>query len=456
MRLRESIGRLVGEGVGRDLLRLVSGTLAGRAIAVAAMPIITRLYTPADFALLATYLGLVSLVSVAACLRLDVAIPVAKAEEDAAHLLVLALLVAGTISLFALGLAMAVPGELAALLGQPDIAPWLWLVPVGVLLASFYSTLQWSATRARRFGNIAITRVTQALLGSATSVALGVSGVAPLGLLLGNLLNSSAGSMHLLFDLLRRDRESFALPSLKGLLSTLGRYRRFPVFSAPEALVNMAGMQVPVLMIAALVGHEAGHLLLAQQVMAIPMSLLGSSIAQVYVSRAPERLIEGTLAEFTLQTMSRLAAIALGPVVLLGCVAPFVFVAVFGAEWARSGEIMQWMVPWVALQFVASPVSSALLITNRQPAMLALTSFGLLSRLGMTWAFFAIAPDLAVAGLVVGSAIYYLAVFLFASWAAGFGRRHYAALIGNLLRARTALYVVPICALYVLTFFWSF
>lgn len=456
MRLRNRIGRLIGDGVARDVIRLVSGTLAGRLIAIAAMPIITRLYSPADFALLATYLGIISLVSVAACLRLDIAIPVAKEQEDAANLLVLSLLASGTFSLLALGLVLIMPGKLAGLLGQPLIAPWLWLVPVGILFSSSYSALQWWATRAKRFGSIAITRITQAAMGAFTTLSLGFAGLAPFGLLLGNLLNASAGSLRLLLDMLRRDRGILALPSSTGLLATLRRYRRFPLFSMPEALVNTAGLQLPVLMIAALAGREAGYLLLAQQVMAIPMSLLGSSVAQVYVSRSPQKLSEGRLTEFTLETMSRLAAVALGPVILLGCVAPFAFVHIFGAEWARSGEIMRWMAPWMALQFITSPVSTVMLVTNRLPTMLALTSFGLLSRLGMTVTFLALSPDLAVAGLIAGSIVHYSVVFIVVTATAGFVRRHYVALGASLFRAKSALYIVPICAAYVLTLLGSF
>lgn len=453
--LQGRIGRLIGDGVGRDVVRLVSGTLAGRLIAIAAMPVITRLYSPADFALLATYLGVVSLVAVVACFRLDVAIPVARDQADAGQLLVLSLLIAGAVSLLSLALVTAMPGTLAGMLGQPRIAPWLWLVPVGILFSSSYSALQWWATRAKRFGSIAITRVTQAVLGAVTTIGLGVAGLAPVGLLVGNLLNSSAGSLRLLVDMWRRDRPSFARPSLSSLLSTLNRYRRFVVYSTPEALINTAGVQLPVLLIAALVGSEAGFLLLAQQVMAIPMSLLGSSIAQVYVSRAPDRLSEGKLAEFTLETMTRLAAIALGPVILLGLVAPFVFVAVFGPEWARSGEIMRWMAPWMALQFITSPVSMVLLITNRQPAMLALTTIGLVARVGTVGAFFALlGPQYAVIGLVVGSLIYYAVVFVFATRAANFRRSHHVALAASLARPKYAAYIVPIAAAYALSYFW--
>ena len=84
------------------------------------------------------------------------------------------------------------------------------------------------------------------------------------------------------------------------------------------------------------------------------------------------------------------------------------------------------------------------------------TAPGLLARLGMAAACPVVAPRLATAGLITSGLVHYLAVFLFASAAAGFGRRHYATLVGSLFRARTAVYVVPICAAWVLTLFWSF
>lgn len=299
MSLRARVAAVLGNEMVRDVIRLVTGTLGGRLITLGAMPLVTRLYSPEDFSLLAVYLGTVSIVGAVTCLRFDVAVPVADNDEDAGHLLILALIAALVVSALSLAAALLAPAETAALLGQPVLAPWLWLVSLGILFSGAYAALQSWATRARRFSSIAVTRVTQAVIGVSTTLTLGWAGVAPFGLMLGNMLNLSAGGLRLGLEALRQDRTALAGVTRRSLAAAFARYRRFPLYSAPEALANLAGTQVPILLVASIAGKEAGFLLLAQMAMAAPMTLLGSSISLVYVSRAPAELQEGRLASFT-------------------------------------------------------------------------------------------------------------------------------------------------------------
>jgi O-antigen/teichoic acid export membrane protein len=261
--------------------------------------------------------------------------------------------------------------------------------------------------------------------------------------MLGNLLNASAGGFRLGIDALREDRTALAGVSRRGLAKAFAAYRRFPLYSAPEALVNMAGAQVPILIIAAFSPSEAGFLLLAQQVMAAPMKLLGSSISQVYVSRAPEEFRAGRLADFTLSTMRKLIILGVGPLILAGVLAPILFPVVFGAEWSRAGEIVAWMVPWMALQFISSPVSLVMYVVGRQRAMLVLTTLGLIFRVGGVVTALQISTLGLVGGFVVGSVSYYIAVLIFVSVAAGFDRRRYARLFASFFDWRLLIPILP-------------
>jgi O-antigen/teichoic acid export membrane protein len=422
--------RLRGGFLG-DVLKLSFGTLAGRLIALAALPLSTRLYAPEDFVLLAVFLALVNTLAVVACLRLEIAIPIVETDAEAADLLALALLVTAGLAIVIGVPALLIPDRVAQWLGNPAIAPFLWLVPLGVAMAGSYSALQYWTTRARRFGDIARTRVGQALAGVTAMLALGWLGFAPFGLLLGNVLNIGAGGISLAVRALRHAPAANGGIRFRDLGKTLHRNRRYPLLSTPEALLNIVGVQAPVLLIAAYAGTEAGYLFLAMQVMAAPMALLGSSIAQVYLSRAPQEFRAGNLAPFTLGIMRRLVVVGVGPLLLAGAVAPHVFPWLFGPSWARSGEIMAWLVPWMALQFITSPVSMVMYVTGRQRAMLALTAIGLVQRVGAVAIALTGSLNVPVLGFVLGSIAYYLTVLGFVLVAAGAKPRD----LPNLLKA---------------------
>ncbi len=424
--LRSRLKALLSNDFLRDVSKLSFGTISGRLISLAAIPFVTRLYSPDDFAMLAVYLGLVSIIAVAACLRFEIAIPLVDNEDDAAQLFVLSLLVAAVVSATVLIVVLLYPSNIAAILGRPDLAKFLWLVPPAIFLSASYSTLQYWATRARRFGSIARTRLTQATAGVVILLGMGWMGMAPVGLLLGNMFNIGAGGMRLLTEALVKDRVKLSGFSLSKIGGLFRKYHRYPTYSTAESLVNVAGIQVPVILIAAYAKTEAGFLLLAMQVMTAPMTLLGSSISQVYMSRAPEEMQAGTLAPFTLSIMKRLVQVGVGPLIFVGLVAPVIFPLAFGQEWARAGKIVMWLVPWMALQFIASPVSMVMYVTGRQRAMLVLTIAGMILRVGGVFLFISFFDNASpIIGLLIGSIFYYALVWYFVCRSAKFGGKDY-------------------------------
>ena len=409
--------RLMANSLFQDTAILVFGTAGGRLILLLAMPAATRLYDPEDFRLLAVFVALVSTISVAACLRFEIAIPLAENDDDAANLLVLALVSVTGMSLGVLAFSSITPQAFAEWLGVPEIGSYLWLVPVGIFLMASYSALQFWATRMRRFGIISRTRVGQTATGVMTMLGLGWIGLAPLGLLLGNMLTVGAGGVSLAVRALRQDRAILSVINWRSMVDTARRFRRYPIYSTPEALANVTAIQMPILMIAAMTGDEAGQLFLVMQIMAAPMTLLGASVGQVFASRAQEELRNGTLNRFTVSMMRRLFLIGLGPMAAAALLGPPLFPVVFGDNWARAGVIVAWIAPCMLLQLTVSPVSMGLHVTGHQRAAMALQVVGLALRVGAV----ALAASFPVAGPVeaytVSGAVFYLVYAITVKWA---------------------------------------
>jgi len=378
-----ALAKIRNDSFFRNVGILTGGTIGARAILVLSLPLLTRLFSPADFEMLAVYMASLSLVVVIASLRLNMAITLPAEDTEAANLLALALLAAGAISLVVAVAVIVAPTDAAKLLGQPDIQPYLWMIPAGIVVAAWYQALQYWASRKRRFALVARTRVTRAIGGTGTQIGFGLAGIAPFGLLLGHLVYSGLGTARLMSDLMRNERAALSGISPTAMLRAFSKYRRFPIYSVPEALANSAGMQVPVILIAAVAaGPEAGYLALAMQVMAIPMALVGQSVAQVFIVEAPERMRAGTLSAFTRRTSLTLFKMGLVVLIPVGLLAPMVFPFVFGVEWGRAGEIVLWMTPWYILQFTASPVSTVLHVTGHLRRAMVLQFVGGALRIG--------------------------------------------------------------------------
>lgn len=374
--------QLLQNGFLRSVSVLVGGTAFGQAVSIAVLPLLTRLYTPEDFSLLAVYAGLLGILGLVACLRFEIAISLPESRHEAANLLVLSLAISvGLASLLALPCLFS-PDWVARVLHQPAIEPYLLFVPLGVLMMGTYNALQFWATRNKEFHLIARTRMTQSVGGAGTQLGFGWAGITPIGLIVGQLVSSGAGALGLGWKTLRelkRHRDKISLTEM-GRLARV--YDRYPKYSSLEAFSNNAGIQIPVLMIAAAAGPEAGYLALAMRVMQAPMGLVGGAIAQVYLSRAPEEHRAGNLAGFTTNILGGLLKSGVGPLAFAGIVSPVVFSLVFGKEWGRAGDLVAWMTPWFICQFLASPISMALHVTGHQRIALGLQVFGLVLRVG--------------------------------------------------------------------------
>lgn len=382
--IRERFNNLfpVGSFV-RSVGILTGATAAAQALAVLALPLLTRLYTPEDFELLAVYASILGIFSVVACLRYDIAIPIPDCDQKGFELLAISLGSAALVSSLIAIPAFVFPEQAASLIGVPQMESLIWLLPIGIFLAASYNALQNWALRMKRFRSVAITRVSRAAVGMGTQVGIGLHTPQPFGLVFGHMLMGGFGIFGLGLDVLRKDRGVYKRLRASRSLERLKEHYRFPVYSVPEALLNTTANELPIVLIASLAaGPEAGFVMLATRVIGLPMTLIGGSVAQVYLAEARHKLAEGTLTQFTNSVMWKLFRYGAIPISAVGFLSPFLFPLVFGDAWGRAGVLVAWMVPWFVLQFVASPISMILHVVGRQLWAAYLQAAGLVIRLG--------------------------------------------------------------------------
>lgn len=384
MSITHRIRNISKSGFIRSVAVLVGGTAFAQALTVLALPLLTRLYTPEDFGVLAVYAAALSIISVIACLRFEIAIPLPEKDTDAAALLILALCSSALFGVLTAIILALWPDTITEWARLTALRPYLWLVPLGVWLASSYAAVQYWATRKKNFTDIAKTRMAQSLFSVGTQAGMGLAGITPFGLLLGQLLNSGAGIVGLFRKAWCQDQAVIRSVDYQSLKRNFREYERLPKYSVPEAFANNAAIQVPVIIIASMaIGAEAGYLLLATRLMSVPLGLIGGAISQVFLSQAPTERRGGNLGAFTAKINANLAKIGVGPLLFSGIIATSVFPLVFGNDWVRAGELLGWMTPWFIMQLLSSPISMVLHVTDNQKTAFILQIFGLILRVSM-------------------------------------------------------------------------
>lgn len=413
--------KLAGSDFLRSVSVLLTGAVFAQLITFAALPLLTRVYTPADFNLLAVYMSLVGMLSVVACLGFDMAVAIPDNEEDAFYLLVISAITAILTSFAAALFLLLWEGQLFHFLGMQGLITYGWLIPAGMLFTALYGAVQYFAVRRSRFADISKTRVAQTTAASIAQLGLGAMGYSPFGLLFGQMIGGGGGVFYLCRRMFSEGTPcSLARLKLTKLTGLVYGYRRFPKFTTFELLANSSASNIPIIVIAALAaGPEAGFVALAMRVMQVPMGLLGGAVSKVYLSKAPEAHRNHELASFTEGVLAGLMKVGVGPIICIGIVAPPLFSFVFGASWGRSGEIVSWMSAWFALQFLASPISMVMHVTGRQKAMLLITSGGFLLRIGTVLAASHFLDAFLVESYALSGAVYYLTCYALFCSAAG-------------------------------------
>ncbi|MCG8507788.1 MAG: oligosaccharide flippase family protein, partial [Rhodospirillales bacterium] len=130
------------------------GTVAAHGIMLAVTPMLTRLFDPSAFGVLAIYMAVVGLVGVVACFGFEAAIVLADDDRDASILLGLCLSSAFVWAALA-GVVIALFGDvLIGLAHASALGTVLWLIPLAIFLRGAYQALMYRATRAERMGHI--------------------------------------------------------------------------------------------------------------------------------------------------------------------------------------------------------------------------------------------------------------------------------------------------------------
>ena len=158
------------------MLRLATGTGIGQIIGIVAAPVITRLFAPEAYGVAAFFASLTAILGVLACARYKLAIVLLTKDREAANLLWLSLLFA----IFFAGLSFVViwfgGSEITTWMNIPELAQYLWVFPLALLLHGLFIALNYWNTRTRHFTRLSVTEITSRVSSTAAILGAGFTG----------------------------------------------------------------------------------------------------------------------------------------------------------------------------------------------------------------------------------------------------------------------------------------
>lgn len=391
----------------RATLTLLAGSALAQALPLLLGPWIARLYTPAEYGQFSLVWTVASNLAVVGCARYEFALALETDEPGAARLLALclrvllavtslAILVGGAWMLWAeLSLAAALPLAVAAAAASQALAQW--------------------AARAGRFTVLAWGRVVQWGGAALAQVGFGLLQAGPWGLLGGATLATAAAAV---LQARRAPAGGWrGLLQPQPLRDIAVKHKDFPLLNTPHAFAGALQDTLAIALLTAWLGApEAGAWALALRYLKAPASLVGGSLSQALYPQLTRARSLGEARSLVRRNLLLLAALALPLMAVLLAFGPWLFAAVFGPQWRGAGELARSLAPYVALHFIASPLSVVLMAWGAQ-------AWGLrLALVGQVLFILGLAAGLHLGGLagagwgVSAAMLLYFGYFFWALW----------------------------------------
>jgi O-antigen/teichoic acid export membrane protein len=215
----------------------MTGTTIAQAIPIAISPILTRLYTPEDFGLLALFVAITAIIGSIANGRYELAIMLPDSDEDAINVFALGFIINTFISGIFLLIVFFFNKDIANLLGHKDIANWLYLAPFTVFFIGLWNILNYFNNRKSNYKNIARATIIKSIVLAISQLSIGFLKQGVIGLITGQFLSQVSANTKLLKEIIR-DKSLISKISIKKIKIVANRYKDFPKYSMWAGLAN--------------------------------------------------------------------------------------------------------------------------------------------------------------------------------------------------------------------------
>jgi O-antigen/teichoic acid export membrane protein len=400
-----------------NVLKLVSGSIASQILGILLVPVITRIYSPSDMGVFQIFVAVSGILVILSSFSYQFAIMLPKSEEDSANILFLSSILVTITSLFIAVAVIIFPDEIEHIIEYAfhtsGSSKYLTYLPLIVFFNGLFFVQNYWLSRKLRFGVISVSRVFNTLSTKLLQL-IPIWTVSPLGLITGYAFGYGVADLVMLKGI-KEDLNIFRKVSVKKMKELAIEYKNFPLYSSWSSLANTISPQVPTFLLAYFYSTSVvGYFSLANQVVNMPMSLIGSAIQQVFfqkISEVKNGTANGDMKLIVSEVYRKLILIGIFPMILLLILGEEIFTFAFGKNWSVAGTYVKILVPFIFLVFLALPISTLYSVFEKQKVWFTYSTALLISRFVV----------LAIGGIYSKSAEFSLCLFsltgvLFSIW----------------------------------------
>lgn len=360
--------KLMNNSFQRNVFTLVMGTAFAQFFPVALSPVLTRLYSPEAFGVLAFYMSGTMVLATTATGRYEQAVILPEDDNDSLNIVLLSIIISTLFSV-AIFVLLILANEQAQLwIKNENLNFYLRLLPVSVLLLATYLSLYYWFNRAQLYKEITFNKASLAI--GIVVAQLSLYRFPQVGLVIGYVTGQCIGvgcSVLQMYLVLRRQENPIEVSRMQ-ILKQAKLYIKFPKFLLVGHTMNAMSGHIPVVLLSSFYGTSfSGFYSLTFRVITSPMSLIGTAIGDVFRQSASRQYATtGQCRGLFVKTFKSLVLIATVPSIIFFVASPHLFPLIFGPEWSKAGTYAFLLTPMLFCQFITVPLCSMFMIAEKQ------------------------------------------------------------------------------------------
>lgn len=369
----------------KNVLLVAGGTAGAQAIAMALVPLITRIYGPEIFGLQGIFVAMLAVITPIAALTYPIAIVLPKKDPDAINLAKLSLLIALITSSIAGGIVFFFGDVLVMVFNAEVMRSFLWLLPISMFLSALQQVMSQWLIRKKEYKGLSQATLLQAIMINLSKVAIGLAYPIAIILITVSALANGIYAFFLWFSsktVFKRSSDLISNQTNSNFKLIAKQYSDFAIYRTPQVFINALSQSLPVLLLAAFFGPmSAGFYTLGKVVMGIPSSLIGKSVADVFYPKITEAShAQKSLLPILKKATFAMAVVGFIPFAVVGFYGPEMFSFVFGEEWLQAGVYARWLSIWLFFGFLNRPSVAAIATLGLQKFFLFFECLSILFR----------------------------------------------------------------------------
>lgn len=362
----------------KSVITIFTGGAIAQVIPFMVEPILTRIYTPEEFALFAQFISFTTLFTIIATARYELAIMLPNSERKSINILALSLIISILIAFISLIIVLLFRFPIAHFLNNEKLTFFLWLTPITVLFAGLYQTFNYWSLRNKRFGLISISRIIQTTTNSSGNIIFGLLKWGSKGLIISFLIGQFTSFLSFISKFIQSDKRTTQLINKKEIMELASSYSDFPKINSLHAFTDILQQSLVIFLLSYFfTSDDVGYYSRTYRLLIAPVSLIGTSVGQVFFQRASSEYAKGNnISQFVLKNLKMMLWVAVPFLIIISTMAPQIFGWFLGNGWEQAGFYAQYISLWLTMSILISPISTIPLIVGKQKQAFLLSLLG--------------------------------------------------------------------------------